>query len=443
MKKITNRKKLLLYGCSGFGVNMLNIIMGSYLCSALLVGGFESHIESWTYLNKDLVVAGLWAIFVFFAKALDGIIDLPFATLADKIKSKFGRRKTAILIGFVPMVIAYLLFLLPLDNGETLLNTVWFGVLLCLFYSFYTLTMLTYYATFSEVCENEHDAVFLSNTKSIVDVVYFSLGFALLPLFISLGVNIRIVALIFLPLCLTMMIPMFLLKEEPSTDNLEINSITLGKSLKCSLKSKDYMLWLLTTAILSIGLQLFLGGINEVFSTTGLNMTFVMASSFAPVPFTLILYNKVVKKYGIAIAFRYSLIIFSLGMLIMFICCIFHQYFNQLTLTLIGVLGGIAVSFALGSFFSMNYTVPTFLARRELQQNGNDVASMYFAVQGLFEGVATGIATGFILVMLKNYDVIELLPIIAILACACAFIMTFKLPKLVRYIGKKEFIEEK
>ena len=79
MKKITNRKHLILYGCSGLGVNMLTLLVGSYLCSALLVGGFESHIESWTYLNKDLVVAALWGTLVFFAKALDGIIDLPFA----------------------------------------------------------------------------------------------------------------------------------------------------------------------------------------------------------------------------------------------------------------------------------------------------------------------------------------------------------------------------
>ena len=42
MQKITSRKKLAVYGCSGLGVNMLNIIMGSYLCSALMTGGFDA-----------------------------------------------------------------------------------------------------------------------------------------------------------------------------------------------------------------------------------------------------------------------------------------------------------------------------------------------------------------------------------------------------------------
>ena len=73
---------------------------------------------------------------------------------------------------------------------------------LMLFYSAYTLTMLTYYATFSEIIANDDDRVFLSNTKSICDVVYFSLSFALVPVFVSMGMNIRIVALLFLPLLL-------------------------------------------------------------------------------------------------------------------------------------------------------------------------------------------------------------------------------------------------
>ncbi len=440
MQKIKGKRKLILYGMSGLGVNMLNIVMGSYLCSALLTGGFETNIESWTYLNKDLVIAALWSILVFGAKALDGVIDLPFATMADKMKSPLGRRKTAILVGFVPMIVAYLMFLIPLTKDASYLNTVWFGLMLCAFYTFYTLTMLTYYATFAEVCETEQDNVFLSNVKSIFDVVYYSLGFALLPVFISLGINIRIVAIIFLPLSLTMIIPMFMLKEKPTGDGQqqEIRTLTLGRALKTSFKDKPYIYWLFTASMLTIGLQLFLGGINEIFSTTGLNMTFVMASSFAPVPLTLLLYNKVVKKYGLAAAFRYSLIIFSLGMLIMYICCKIHPSLEKWQLTMIAILGGIFVSFALGSFFSITYTVPTHLAQKEYERTGNGVSSMYFAVEGLFSGIASGIATGLILVTLKNHDVIELLPLIVIGCSAIAFGMTFGFPKIISKMGKQE-----
>ena len=436
MEKITDRKKLILYGCSGLGVNMLTFIVGSYLCSALLVGGFEEHIESWTYLNKDLVVAGVWGIMIFFAKALDGIIDLPLASFADKLNTKLGRRKTALLLGFIPMIISYVLFHFPLTPDESIANTVWFGVLLCAFYTFYTLTMLTYYATFPEICANERDTVFLSNTKSICDVVYMSLCFALIPVFISLDINIRIVSVAFLPLSLTMLIPFFLLKENNDNEEKKVRSLTLGVALKTSVKNKPYMFWLFTASIMTIGLQLFLGGINELFSTTGLNMTVVMASSFAPVPLTIMVYNHLVKKKGLGFGYKFVLIVYSIGMMVMYFCNIFSDTLTELQLTLIALFGGVFISFAIGAFFSITYIVPTHLAQKEFERTGNNVSSMFFAVQGLFEGVAAGIATGPILVALKDNDVISLLPIIVVICCMTAFILSFFFSEDISLMGK-------
>lgn len=439
MQKITSKKKLILYGCSGLGVNMLNIIMGSYLCSALMTGGFEEHIESWTYINKTLVVAGLWAVLRFIAKAFDGIIDLPLATFADKLHTKFGRRKTAILVGLIPTVISYCLFLIPLESKESILNTIWFGALLIIFYACYTLTMLTYYATFSEICANESDALFLSNTKSIFDVVYFSLSFALVPIFVGMGVNIRMVALIFLPLVLTMLIPLFMLKENGGENNEEKQpeALTLGRSLAVSFKDKNFIYWMLTVSIMTIGLQLFLGGINELFSSTGLNMTVVMAASFAPVPITIAAYNRIVKKRGLGLGFKFVLIVFSIGMVVLLLCyALLNNGVSKTLVTIIAVLGGIFVSFSLGAFFSVTYVVPTNLAQKELQRNGNSVSGMYFAVQGLFEGVAAGIATGPILTLLKDKDVIYLLPIIVIITCVISFIMSFGFSDDIKYMSK-------
>ena len=436
MKKITSKKKLLLYGCSGMGVNMLTLMVGSYLCSALLVGGFDEHIESWTYLNKDLVVAGLWAVLVFLAKAFDGIIDLPFATLADKMHTKLGRRKTAIIIGFIPMVFAYLMFLCPINTEATILNTIWFGFWLCIFYAFYTLTMLTFYATFSEICESEQDTVFLSNVKSVCDVVYFILGFALIPVFVSMGVNIRIVALIFLPLCLTMLIPLFMLKENDEEER-SVRTLTLPRAMGTAFKNKPFIYWMFTMFMMKMGLELFLGGINELFSSTGLDMTIVMASAFVPVPFTLVLYNFIVKRKGLGFAYRYILGIFSVGMIIMYICTLCTPVLSQFQLTLVAIFGGIFVSFAIGAFFSVTYTVPSHIAQREFETTGKNVATMLFAVQGVFEGVASGIATGFILVTLKDNRLIQILPLIVAACCMIAFFMSFGFPKIISKMGQK------
>ncbi len=438
MKKITSKKKLVLYACSGLGVNMLNIIVGSYLCSALLVGGFEKHVENWTYLNKDLVVAGLWATLILIAKFVDGIIDLPLSHFADNLKTKFGKRKSGLLLGFVPMVIAYVLFLIPLNQQATLLNTIWFAGLLMIFYAFYTLTMITYYATFAEITEKQEDVVLLSNAKSVCDVVYFSLSFALVPVFVSLGINIRYVALIFLPLALTMMIPMFLLKEKDTAEEKKLPTMprtTLIHSLVFTFKDWSYILWLCVLFVMNIGLQLFLSGINEFFSTMGLNMTFIMASCFVPVPLTILLYNKIILKKGLGFSYRYILLVFSLAMALMAICNIIPDQFKFPY----AIMCSLIASFSIGSFFSVTYTVPSQCAANRLD-GGDTASSMYFAIQGLSEGASAGLASGVVLVFLKQYQggaLVPFLTLIVAFCCMAAFFLSFLLPKNISQIGKK------
>ncbi len=415
---------------------MLNLIVGSYLCSALLVGGFEDHIESWTYLNKDLVTAGLWSVLILLAKVVDGLIDLPLSHFVDNLQSKWGKRKTAIVMGYIPMILAYLMFLLPIEPTAGIRNTIWFGFWLLVFYTSYTLTMITYYATFAEVTDSQKDIVLLSNTKSVCDVVYFSLGYALVPAFVSMSINIRIVALLFIPLSLTMLIPLFLLKEQNSKNETKVtpsDKPTFRKSLTFTLKDKPYLLWLCTLFVMNIGLQLFLSGINEYFSTTGLNMTFVMASCFVPVPFTIILYNKVMQKRGLGYAYRYILLVYSIGMSLMGLI----RFIPEGLIYPFAIGCSLIVSFAIGAFFSVTYIVPSQRAATRKEEK-ETASSMYFAIQGLFEGASTGVASGLILVFLKQNGYVSILTLIVAAACMIAFLMSYLLPRTISQIGRLE-----
>ncbi len=438
MKKLDKRWKIILYGCSGLGVNMLNMIVGSYLCSALLVGGFDTNIEQWTYLNRDLVVAGIWGTLIFAVKVLDGFIDIPLSNFTDNLRTRFGRRRPAILIGFVPMLAAYLLFLVPLRPEAGIANTLWFAAVLGLFYCAYTLTMLTYYATFAELVDNDRERLLLSNTKSICDVVYFSLSFALVPVFVGMGVNIRAVALIFLPLALTMLIPFFLIKENstrPGDGFVPEKTVRVNvfQSFTYSFKNKSFIFWLFTLGVMNIGLQLFLSGINEFFSTMGLNMTFIMAAAFAPIPFTLQLYNRFVKKRGLRFAYQYALLIYALGMLMMFAC----QFLPRPLMLPYAMLCSIIVSFGIGAFFSVTYIIPSQLAADENLRSGICASSMYFAVQGIFEAVSAGFASGILLVFLKQNGLVKYTTGIVAFFVLCAFALAFFLPKSIAEIGKE------
>ncbi len=441
MKILDKRWKIILYGCSGLGVNMLNMIVGSYLCSALIADGFDKNVENWTYFNRNLVIIGVWMALSFAVKVLDGFIDIPFSSFTDNLRTKWGRRRPAILIGYIPMLLSYCLFLVPLNKEASLLNTLWFSLVLGIFYCTYTLTMLTFYATFSEIVASDKDRVLLSNVKSICDVVYFSLSFVLVPLFVdTLRVNIRLVALIFLPLAATMLIPFFLIREKSTKDGVYTLSgvkqerLTVLQSFTYSFRNKPFLFWLFVLSTMNIGMQLFLSGINEFFSNTSVSMALVMPAAFAPIPFTLILYNKIIKRKGLRFAYQYCLLVFSVGMTLMF----FTRYMPEAVMLPMALVAAVTTSFAIGAFFSVSYTVPAQLAAEENERSAVCASSMYFAVQGIFEAVAAGIGSRIILNLLKSIDCVILLPLIVSGCCMAAFVMAFFLPQSIARIGKRQ-----
>lgn len=444
MRKLTKKWQMFLYAIGGMGVNMLNLMVNSYLCSALIASGFNPNVIQYqTFLGRDLVIAAVWAVFGVIAKIIDGVIDVPMASFTDNLKTRFGRRRPALIIGLVPMILAYVLFTLvtPNPQGATLLNTIFYGVTLCVFYSFYTLTMVTYYATFTEIVDTQVERNFMSNVKSVCDIVYFILGYVVVRMLLN-GLNVRPVAMIVLPIVLTMLIPLLLIREDSTKDGVITRdgeetsvSVNLFKSIAYTFKNKDYILWMIVYSFMTFGVQLFLSGINEYFSVAGMNMMFVMMAAFAPVPFTLLIYNRLTRKFGFGFSYRYTLVIFAVGMAAMFAV----SYLPAGTLkTILAIVTGLISSFGIGAMFSVAYSVPSQLAAEEEKRTGISNAAMYFAVQGLFAGVASGIGGQAVLTMMKTNNVVKYMTLVCAIAVLVAFVLSFMLPKSVTLMGKKD-----
>ncbi len=437
MKKISKKWQLFLYAMGGMGVNMLNLMMGSYLCSALISDGFAADvIGNQTFAGKNLVVPAVWAVFGVVAKIIDGIIDVPMASFSDNLRTRWGRRRPTLVIGLVVMVAAYLLFLVVPRAESSIFNTVYYGIVLCIFYSFYTLTMVTYYATFTEIVETEKERSTLSNVKSVFDIVYFILGYVGVAAILK-GMNIRLVAIIVLPIVLTMLIPVFMIKEKSTLSGVEgevSESVNLIKSLGYTFKNKPFIIWMCVYAFMTFGVQLFLSGINEYFSVTEMSMIYVMLGAFLPVPFTLLIYNKIKAKFGFGFAFRYTLVCFAVGMGLMFGVGSFLD--GGILKTVLGIVSGLICSLAIGSLFAVAYSVPAQLAAEEEAKTGVSNSAMYFAVQGVFSGVATGIGGSAVLTVLKVYNIVGLMTAICALAMVAALIMTLALPRSIINMGK-------
>ena len=459
MKKLT-RKQLPLYALAGFGPNLLNLIISIYLVDALIIEGFGVNAEYWTFANKTLVVTAVFSVLVLIAKVVDGLADIPLAGLTDSLKTKWGKRRPAMLIGYIPMIICFLLFCFPPTYAEgSMLNTIYFGVLLLFFFTAYTLTMVTYYGTYSEVTENAHDRVYLSSWKAFFDTIQYSIGYALIPVFIGFSLNIRYIALACAPLMLTMVIVFFILKEkstlpkdvalEAEQERIDVpkeKEVSFFESIKLTVKNKGFMMWLGVMAAFFFGLQMFLAGQNVMASgAMGLNgwqIAIINTSAFAPVPLMLLIYNRIMKKKGFRFAFQTALFSFALAMIIFSIAYVewIPSVYARL---IIGAIGGTIGSYGIGAFFSAPYTIPSQMAAEELEATGKSHPSMYFAMQGLFNAVVAAISTSVIWLNIRGivvngeeYFGTHLMLYIVAFACVVSIVLAFFLPKSFNELGK-------
>lgn len=462
MEKL-KRRQLPLYALAGFGPNLLNTIITIYLVDALQIVGFGENAEFWTFANKTIIAVGLFSILKFASQLVDGIIDVPFAALTDNLKSRWGKRRPVIFCGLIVMLITYLLFCFPVSKAEnSTANSVYFGLLLLVFYSAYTLSFVTYYGSYADVTECEKDRFYLSNWKAFIDTVQYALAYALIPVFIGMGNNIRIIALLAAPLALTLLIAVLMLKERstlpedvakykaehPEDEEVKREEdIPVMESIRLTVKNRDFMWWLLLLGFFFFGLQMFLSGQNVLASgPMGLNgwqIAIINTAAFAPVPLMLVIYRAVMKKKGFRFAFQTALLSFAAAMLTFSFDYVL--WIDSVTVRLIiGAIGGTIGSYGIGAFFAAPYLVPSQAAAAEREASGKNHSSMYFAVQGLVTAAVGAVSTGLVWPNLRNITLggntffgAHLMPYLAALFCVIAYLVAFRMPKSYNELGRE------
>lgn len=457
MKKL-RRGQMPLYAIAGFGPNLINTILSIYLVDALQTAGFIENAENWTFFNKTIIAVFLFSILKFIAQLVDGIIDVPFAALTDNLKSRWGKRRPTILIGTIPMILSYVAFCFPANIENSVWNSIYCGLLLLIFFSAYTLTMVTYYGTYSEVTENEKDRFFLSNFKAFIDTIQYALAYALIPVFIGFNVNIRMIGLLSAPLGLTILIALFMIKENssrpgdepkyPEVAPTDEEEVPIGESIKLTFKNKNFMAWIGVLAVFFFGLQMFLSGQNVLASgPMGLNgwqIAIINSAAFAPVPIMLVIYRAIMKRKGFRFAFQTALGAFAFAMLTFAVAYV--EWIPSVWARLgIAAGGGTVASYGIGAFLSAPYLVPAELAAKDFEETGKRRSAMFFAIQGLFTAAVGAISTGLIWPNLRNITKGEntvfgahLMPYIAATACIIAIVIAAFMPKMYNELGKEE-----
>ena len=473
--------KEILYGMSGFGPNLLMVLMGAYFTdainpAALPLGSLQasSRVVGGISLILPMIFPILWML----GKLFDGLIDLPLASLTDNLKTKCGRRRLPIAICFIPMVVAYAFCWIPIDASNQLANTIWIIVSAFIFFATYTMCLIAYYGSLSTVCISEKQRTRVSSYKAFFDTISYCLVYALVPLLIQvLNIHIDQFALLLLPTMITMIIPLFMIKEGEKfeqkaikegydiTPLAEEEKVGIVESIKAAFTNKPFIRWALVNCCAFFGLQIFLVSMNALILTgmglTSAHMAILNTCAFAPVPVMLYLFNKMKSKKGFRFTLQTCLLSFSV--------CIFSFFLgsefvlgsgNDVLKIIIGCVGGLFGSWGISAFFMSPYLVSAQVAAVEEKVNGRNISAMFFATNAVLSSITGAVAGGMVyenikmlfiskdttgIVWAENFaeaatkfgvDIasvynlgVILVPFIVSAFCALGFVLAFTMPK--------------
>ncbi|MBQ4061464.1 MAG: MFS transporter [Christensenellaceae bacterium] len=454
MYTLDKKWKEFVFAASSFGPNILMVLLMAYFTDAVYPIGLTADKANWSITGYTLIYAPIFGLIWSLGRAFDGIIDIPLASLTDNMRTKWGRRRPPIAVALLPMIVTYILAWIPLEyKSDSVINTVWMVGMLIIFYAAYTMCLVAFYGSISHVCGSEEQRARVSGYKSFFDTIGFVFVYALLPIFISKGINIRTISLISAPLMLTMTIPLFMIKEgEKYGEDIEKSKsekLPMVKSFLMCCKNKSFLWWVLTYACAFFGLQMFLSAQNTLISGV-MNLSagyaaILNACAFAPVPLMLLLMYRFIKKRGIRFTYRLSLILFSIAILNFNLGSEYLWPNNELIRVIIGCIGSILGSFSIGTFFAVPCMIPSQIAAVEKKLTGKDHTSMYFAAQSLFVAVIGAVSTGIVYEYLKGFTApkviagleiagqtwktgVSFVPIVVTIFCLIGFFICGKMP---------------
>ena len=424
-----------IYAIGGFGPGFMYQIVMTYLLYYYRPA--FSRVEAGALI---LAPAGAYALGLLVARILDGVVDIPIAAWTDNLKSRWGRRRPLMVLGFIPTILSFFLLWYPPLTGTRLGpdghwgNALFVAVASSLYFFFHTLIIVPYLASLSEIVRDEQSRVRVASWQTFFNTAGYVLTFVVAPMLFE-RFGIRGTIWLLAPVFLSFLGPILVIKEA-STETTSAEGtqrgadVPLWESVKMTLGNRTFRIYMLSVATFFFGLQFFLGGIAfmavDMMGLSEGQLGLMNAAAFAPVPFMLILFNWLVKKKGAKWAFRLGLLVFAVAMLM------FPLGWTRLNLPippfLVGVIAGGIGSFSIGVFFTIPYAFPAQIAANEAQQTGKDRAGMYFAVQGVINQFMGGLA-GSILALLLNwrFGAVAVGPIVA-LTCVLAFFFFAQYP---------------
>ncbi|MFX1587083.1 MAG: MFS transporter [Promethearchaeota archaeon] len=388
-------KSKIAYGSFGAGINLPSQIAFSAITFFYTAK-----------LGLDVELAGIaWLIFSFW----NAINDPLFGFIEDKTKSeKYGRRIPYIRFGAPLYGIAFIICWIPFGsiNSQTAL---FFNLIIVLFIfdTMFTILGLINYTLPAEMAINAKERANLLVYSSVITSISLLIAF-ILPLFLLTGneapnsPEIFIIVMIFVGIISAsiIFISSYYLKENKYTQ-LE-DTLPIIQGIKETFKNKPFMVFEVANFSFTIGQTILTTAIyfyvDYVLRLTGFLNTLPLILVFIMIFAFLIVFNKLIGRWGVKKTFIFALIWTGLSFLLVF--------FIGWTLNF-AIIGFILIGIGISGYLLTNQVVVADIVDYDEIRTGKRRETTYSGINALITKPAISIANWLFLVIIGGFGFVE------------------------------------
>ncbi len=403
--------RLFLYSASTAGFALLDSIWLTFMVvfflppKELVAEGMVLYISNETFFGFITMLGAVTLL----GRIVDSIADPLVAFLSDRSRAKWGRRRSFMLFGGLPLAICSALLFFPPVFGISWLNALYLALVFSLYFIFFTMYVCPYLALIPELGTTEKSRLKITTTQG-----YFSLlgsgavmigGPLLLDFFMITNPPAiayqRMVILLSVLGALFLYLAVFAVDEKKFSNAVPSN-FSLANSWKETLKNKSFQcylvailaMWFIFTVTRSAAIHLVVTLMQADIAMAATLFTLIIVVAAICFPFVSLL----VKKWGKKTVMLATLASFSLFSLLMALTGLIPV--NPVTWGLIvaGLLGlPVAVLLVLPN------VIVSEICDADYKKTGERREAMYFGIQGLFQKINLGLATASLAFMFATF----------------------------------------
>ncbi len=397
-----SRRVLYCLGAPGFQISD-RIVVGIALYFYLPPPGrgFEPQVSEEIFLG----VLTAFGAAMLVGRVFDALADPVVGHLSDGSRSSWGRRRSFMVYGVLPMVGIPVLLFWPPGEAGSILNAASLTALLALYFVAFTVYVAPYLALIPEIARDSDARVRLSTLLALLSFPVLSLYNIAWPGGIELGRGmglssadaVRAVVVVSAALSLVLCaLPILAVDERRFTDSVP-SDLSLWEALRETISNRPFLVYLGAQLlfILSINLNYPAGiyyatvvlGRSEIYAAVlGIPMTVATVLAF---PIVIRLTRRIGPKWtmvGCTLLIVPALA--SFGLMVPDVPGGAHDRWNLVIVwTAVSVLG-----VAVAGFLVLPYVLMSQLIDYDTERTGANRAAMYFGVQGFLTKWMYGIA---------------------------------------------------